>query len=464
MMTWAPFLATAFIFGLHLLPLSLCRIQADQLPDKSDALLSLSEVTDIAGDGKGTSRHTFRQSAKESMSHKDIVKLDRVSPTQLHDVIFFIQQRNIEELTKILYDVSDPISPNYGKHMTSKEIADLTASPEARSKVLTYLDAAGASIIAETLHGEYITARAPVSLWEDMLDTEFFTYAVLPQKRYRIEEDESIRNYIRTERYSVPTVLDAHIDSIFNTIQMPPPMAPQKKVQSKHIRSSSTHKHHVSTSATFTPDGYITPAYLIYHYNITTNKGHPRAIQGVFAGYDQYYSPADLKSFQTKFNLPDQPVYKSLGQHNNSAQWCSANIDYCGEGDLDLEYMMAVSQSPTIFYYTDLGLSSSWLIEMANMLEPPLVMSISYGIEERWIDSNYMNAFNTQAIKLGVMGVTLLSSSGDDGATSWSVRDHPENCAYFPVFPNTSPYVLSVGGTQVSILHLTKCSLYTSHS
>ena len=83
MTTWAHFLATAFIFASHLLSLSLCRIQADQLPYKSDALLSLSEITDIAGDGKGTSRHTFRQSAKESMSQKDIVKLDRVSPTQL---------------------------------------------------------------------------------------------------------------------------------------------------------------------------------------------------------------------------------------------------------------------------------------------------------------------------------------------------------------------------------------------
>ena len=118
-------------------------------------------------------------------------------------------------------------------------------------------------------------------------------------------------------------------------------------LQSKHIRSSSTHKHHVSTSATFTPDGYITPAGLNYHYNITTNKGHSRAIQGVFASHGQHYSPADIKSFQAKFNLSDQPVYKSLGQHNNSAQWCSANIDYCGEGDLDLEYMMAVSQSVT---------------------------------------------------------------------------------------------------------------------
>lgn len=456
----------AFIYligGSCLFLLSLCHLSADQSSTYGEDSHSSSNhcqvphlSTKITGNISDNSRgrlHTFRQSRKESMKHENIVKLDRVSPTQLHNLIFFIQQINMEELTEILHDVSDPTSSNYGKYMKSKEIAGMTESPQARLEVLSYLKAAGATIISETLHGEYITARAPVSIWERMLNTEFFTYSVQNQRTQHNanmnDEDNSIRNYIRTERYSVPTVLDAHIDSVFNTIQMPPPIVPRRGHHTQHTPFRSDFKQGITTAATFTPDGYTNPAALNYHYNIVSNKGHPRAIQGVFASHRQAYSPADLKSFQKRYYLPDQPVYKSPGGHNNTAEWCGANVDYCAEGNLDLQYMMAVSQSPTIYYYTDLGLTSTWLIEMANMVEPPLVMSISYGIEERWLDSNEMNAFNTQAIKLGVMGVTILSSSGDDGASSWSVRGHPEKCGYYPVFPNTSPYVLSVGGTQV---------------
>ena len=466
MSTVARFTLVYLIVEFCLFPLSLCHLSSDPSVTYSEdshsstthchvQLLSTKITVETSDNSRGRS-HTLRQSREESTKHENIVKLDRVTPTQLHDLIFFIRQNNIGELTEILYDISDPTSTNYGKYLTSKEIANMTESPQARREVLSYLKAAGASIISETLYGEYITARAPVSIWEEMLDTEFYTYAVQnPPKQHNAhtnERENSIRNYIRTERYSVPNVLNSHIDSVFNTIQMPPPIAPRIVHHTEHTSSRSNFKQGVTVAATFTPDGYITPAALNYHYNIRTNKGHPRAIQGVFASHGHAYSPADLKSFQKKFYLPDQPVYKSPGRHNYTSEWCGVNLEYCGEGNLDLQYMMAVSQSPTIYYYTDLGLTSSWLIEMANLLEPPLVMSISYGIEERWLDLYEMNAFNTQAIKLGVMGITILSSSGDDGASSWSVRGRLENCGYYPVFPNTSPYVLSVGGTQVCFL------------
>ena len=46
------------------------------------------------------------------------------------------------------------------------------------------------------------------------------------------------------------------------------------------------------------------------------------------------------------------------------------------------------------------------------------------------------------------MGVTVLSASGDDGAAGSYAGYHPQNCGYHPMFPASSPYVTSVGGTM----------------
>ena len=403
------------------------------------------------------STHVPRDSAKGHLSHGRIMRRDRVDSTQLHDLIFVIQQRNIDTLTEILHDISDPMSSNYGKYMTRAEIAELTSNPDARDHVLSYVVAAGGKIVSETLYGDYITASAPVSVWEKMLDTEFFTYSVLPmdskRKNYDYERDESIRNYIRAEKYSVPMVLDAHVQSISNTIQLPPIMTQKQRPTTVHdAQTFYGHSDRISTKSMMPPTGYIFPAYLNSVYNIDSNVGHPLATQALFGGYDQSFSPEDVAAFQAHNFLPYQPVSQSLGNHSQSSAWCLNNLQYCSEGNLDIQYIMAVSQSPTIYYYTDLGLTSTWLIEVASLVNPPLVISISYGIEEYYLDSNEMDAFNIEAMKLSAMGVTIISSSGDDGANSWTARESVAGCEYRPIFPCTSPYVLSVGGTQVSNL------------
>lgn len=52
-------------------------------------------------------------------------------------------------------------------------------------------------------------------------------------------------------------------------------------------------------------------------------------------------------------------------------------------------------------------------------------------------------------MKLALSGVTVLSSAGDDGVSGYRARYRPTRCGYFPYFPASSPYVTSIGGTQV---------------
>jgi tripeptidyl-peptidase-1 len=73
---------------------------------------------------------------------------------------------------------------------------------------------------------------------------------------------------------------------------------------------------------------------------------------------------------------------------------------------------------------------------------------ISYGEDEAYITSAEKDSFSNQAIKLGVRGVTLMVSSGDDGAVSYLARGNSSACGYAPDFPASNPFVVAVGATQ----------------
>ena len=55
---------------------------------------------------------------------------------------------------------------------------DFTSNPKGRDAVVSYLNSNGASVVSETRAGEYITARAPIKVWEKMFNTEFFAFTM----------------------------------------------------------------------------------------------------------------------------------------------------------------------------------------------------------------------------------------------------------------------------------------------
>ena len=118
------------------------------------------------------------------------------------------------ELKRILNDVSNPTSLNYAQYLTGKEVADLTSNTEARNAVVTYLQANGVSTISETMYGEFITANAPISVWEKVLNTVFYTFN-------HTQLNGVVEQLVRAESYSIPIELTNHVDCVLNTIEMP---------------------------------------------------------------------------------------------------------------------------------------------------------------------------------------------------------------------------------------------------
>lgn len=293
---------------------------------------------------------------------------------QIHEVVFAVQLQRIDELTRILLDVSDPQSDNYGKYMTKQEVVDLTSNPIANSKIREHLTSSGATFIMESDGGDYITASGPISLWEEMFDTRFYAYH---QKR----ETGGVLEILRAEEYSVPLHLHEYVSAVFNTVQMPmvvragPTPVPLKvSPTDKASNSNSNSKRSSAVSKRF--PGSITPTVLKSFYNIDSTIGSRNSTQAVFETVTQYYSPQDLLKFQSTFNLNLGPVL-NVGGHNNDSQ-CIMNSENCLEGNLDIQYIMGVAEaSPTTFYWINPSKSFvDFLVQVSAMKSPPLVFSI----------------------------------------------------------------------------------------
>lgn len=360
-----------------------------------------------------------------------------------HEIVFAVKQRNMDELTRILHDVSDPTSNNYGQHLSRDEVLALTSNPESCETIAKYLELSGASVTSQTSGGEYITARAPIAVWEVMLNTEFFLYDM----RHKNNEVEEV---VRTERYWIPTELDAHVTGLFNTVDMP-------------IRSGSVHpvlelqadRKSQSRFSTMGDYGVTSPRKIRAYYNMGTSKGSIASRQAIYAANQDYLSPNDVRLFQIDKMLNVQAPIIVNGYANDSI--CYSNQDACSESNLDVQYIMASSpESPTQYWHSSEGMYL-WFRTLLNTVDVPLVVSISYGISEKFLSSFYQNEFTGWAIKMGVRGITIFVASGDDGANDPAVRNNnTRNCGYAPTWPAVNPYVTAVGATSVS----TVISLY----
>jgi tripeptidyl-peptidase-1 len=95
--------------------------------------------------------------------------------------------------------------------------------------------------------------------------------------------------------------------------------------------------------------------------------------------------------------------------------------------------------------------------------DPPLANSMSWGSIEQDQSTSVLNSFNTEALKLGSIGVTVTISSGDDGVSnsncacttnsgssqsSWTGAGSWTGEGYFPNFPASCPYVTALGASM----------------
>jgi len=153
----------------------------------------------------------------------------------------------------------------------------------------------------------------------------------------------------------------------------------------------------------------------------------------------QFFRERDLETFSSACATPVD-VANVVGANRSSAGV---------EAELDIEYIKAVAPGVPLTVIYDAGYSLlAWVTQLVGLDAPPLVASVSYGNDEAQQTSTaYMFSVNHAIMKAGVMGISILVASGDQGVCG------REGCglifkSFKPDFPASSPYVTAVGGTD----------------
>lgn len=211
----------------------------------------------------------------------------------------------------------------------------------------------------------------------------------------------------------------------------------------------------------------------------------------------QSYLPSDLDLFFANFPPPlvgQRPIFDSID--GGLLQTFNESFDYNGEYDLDLEYAMTfVYPQKVTLYQTGDFVEGAFFNNFLDAIDgnhctfegsddptqdgiypDPLpggfkgpenrggyattnVISTSYGYNEADLTPLYEMRQCAEYMKLGLLGVTILYSSGDYGVAGnlGQCIDHDTKMynngtsgLFNPSFPSTCPYVTSVGATQVA--------------
>ncbi|KAH8980028.1 subtilisin-like protein [Lactarius hatsudake] len=385
-------------------------------------------------------------------------------PATTIDLHIALQPKEENILREALYEVSTPGHPKYGKHLSKEEVAKLVEPhPDTLELVHSWLAHHGvhSSSISTSHGGGWLTVTdVPVPQANKLLGASYQLYRLAGTNETAI---------LRTVGYALPKVLHAHVNTVAPTTFFASPRALQLTLHSHSAGTAGVPGKAASrepVSVLSSRDEDVTPEELRRLYNTYTYQ--PTALTenaiGIL-GYDnEFPSPTDLDLFMSMFRPdsdPDEVTFTvetvNGGEYDPSWPGFEANID--------LQYAQAIAYpTPHIFYSiggqlmwsadTDEPIAGdfflSWVDHLIDQEKIPQTISASYGVNEKVVPEDYAWSVCRLFMQLGVLGVSLLFASGDNGVGLGNCQDASGRVQFIPKFPATCPYITSVGGTTQS--------------
>lgn len=375
-------------------------------------------------------------------------------------LVFAVRQRNVDKAEQILLEISNPKSEHWSEHLSLDDVRVLMSDYAAARGVVAWLlqnDVPRDSIVVTPNH-DFVHVVMPAGDAEALLDTEFYHF-------HHPAPHMAGRTHVQAEQYSLP----AHIDDLTDFVsasQIFPNAHPRAARRSVFKAGSAAGPNGWPADQPFPPPGWVVPQVIWRVYGIANpSVANQASLQSVYENLAQSYAPSDLTMFQQSMNIAVNPIANLIGPNN--ATDCQYNAENCGEAELDVEYIMGVAQnSPTWFW--SIGDDDNypfldWLIAVGNTAGAPQVHSVSYGdIEQEGSPYDVMMRFNTEAMKLGLRGISVMVASGDDGVANFIARQNASACGFNPSYPATSPYVTAVGATQGPEMNTTEIACTSS--
>jgi subtilase family serine protease len=204
---------------------------------------------------------------ESKISRERLHRLGRSNGDTSHEVIFAVNQKNLDQLERTVLERSTPGNSMYQKWMTFDEVGRLISNPAAHSAVLDWLTAYPAVRVTwKSRRGEYIKASASLSVWEELFDTQFYEWE-------DTHEGQAGKHHL-ADHYGLPEHLQEHVTAVFGTVQVPPLIvgAHRQRKGDRDVFKSYVSLRKSSPAMNAQASG-VTVAYLDSLYRIGSNIG-----------------------------------------------------------------------------------------------------------------------------------------------------------------------------------------------
>jgi tripeptidyl-peptidase-1 len=326
-------------------------------------------------------------------------------------------------------------------------------APSAASSaaVTSWLKSAG--VTSYSAQGGSIWFQTNVSTANSLLSTTFKSYS-----------DSTGATKVRTTEYSIPESLVEHVDLIAPTTFFGQTKA-FRAVPNVDIDALVTRQEPASCkgSLVFENETFnvFTPACLISEYNIGGYK--PLASSGskiAFGSFlNQSASFSDLALFEQHFKIPSQNFSVVLINGGTDLPQPPA-LENDGEANLDVQNIVSIAHPLPVTEFITAGSPPYFPdpVEPAgtpNENEPylqyyefllsqpsaklPQVITNSYGDEEQTVPESYAVRVCNLIGLLGLRGVSVLHSSGDEGVGASCLAQDGSAPQFNPIFPVCTP-------------------------
>ncbi|KAJ3148460.1 hypothetical protein HDU89_004791 [Geranomyces variabilis] len=387
-----------------------------------------------------------------------------------------LRQGNFAELENQLYEVSDPDSPKYGKHLTLEQTNALVKpSKDTAATVRAWLASHGVQDkhVSYSPAGDWASLSLPVAQLEAMLKTKYSIYT---------HEDGSV--LVRAPTWSLPAHVGEHIDMISPTNSFFRPVSSRKAVPTVDAHGSgaaalaAVKKTAGNTTVAENCDPKsVTPLCLRTLYGTLDYKPKSRGLSKI--ALTNYLGEVSNRSDTREFLRVARPeaikgadTFKYIVIANGTDSQAPDTPEEAangkdGEADLDTETIISMTWPLPLTAYSTGGEPPfipdtatptdqnepylAWLQAVLKQRDIPQVISTSYDDDEQAVPRSYaVRVCNTFA-QLGARGVSLFFASGDGGVGNDGTcisNDGKNRTVFLPEFPSTCPYITSVGATK----------------
>ncbi|KAJ7755248.1 family S53 protease-like protein [Mycena metata] len=393
--------------------------------------------------------HMIAVSARRMVVHESLaaapgsfVSQGPAPATDMLTLRLALAPNNIAGLQAKMMSISTPGSSEHRQWLSADEVKSFVKPSSATTfAVMKFASTHGLNATVISPHEDWVSITLSVAQANDLFAAQ-----------YQVYSHPSMSNTItRTLSVSLPPELVGHIQVIHPTTAFLKPGS----------RTGST-TGHVQHNKRATPpscdtslaSGVMTPACLQSIYGIpATPATQSNNALLVTAYVNQSAQKADLEQFLELLRPDVDPsesfTLLSLDGGNDPQNPSDTKDD---EANLDIQYTAGIATGVPLKFLSVGGDFATGLLDTTTFIhgleDPPTVVSTSYSLSEESFGFTLASKICDTYMSLGARGISLLFSSGDGGVRGG--HDDISECknnTFVATFPNSCPWVTSVGAT-----------------